>query len=63
MDEGDRVAVGGEERDALTVGRERSGERDDTRRGCPDRRALGARDVDAAVLTAGIAVGSEHERA
>jgi hypothetical protein len=63
MDEGHRIAVGGEDGDALTVGRERSGERDDTRRRRPDRRAFCARDVDAAVLAARVGVGPELERA
>ncbi len=63
VDERDRVAVGGEDRDAAAVGRERAGERHRAGGGRSHRRALRPGEVDAAVLSGGVRVAAERKGA
>ena len=63
VDERDRVAVGREDRHAASVGGERARERDGPGRGRPDGQAVAAADVDSPVLSGGVRVGAERERA
>jgi hypothetical protein len=62
VDEGDRIAVGGLDRDAPTVGRQRAGERHRAAGGRAHGRALRSGDVEAAMLTGGVGVAAEDER-
>ena len=57
------VAVRREDRDAAPVGGHGAGERDRAGRGSANRRAGRAGDVDAAMLSGGVRVGAQLERA
>jgi hypothetical protein len=63
VDERDRVAARGLDRDAPTMGGQRPGERDGSAGRSAHRAPVGSRDVDPAVLTAGVRVGADRERA
>jgi hypothetical protein len=63
VEQRDGVAVRCEDRHAAPAGRDGARERDRPRGWGTHRRALDPGDIDPAVLTAGIRVGAEHERA
>jgi hypothetical protein len=62
LQQGDRMAVRGRDRHAAAARRQRAGERDRAAYGRADGGADGRADVDAAVLAAGVRVGTERER-
>jgi hypothetical protein len=61
VDERDGIPVSREDREAAPVGRERAGEAHGAGRRRADRRRVGPRDVDPAVLPRGIGVAPERE--
>ena len=62
VDDRDRVAVCGRDRDSASVGRKRAGERHRAGGRRSHRRALRSGDVDAAMLPGGVRVAAERER-
>ena len=62
VDERDRPAVLGSDRQAETLSRQSSGERDHPTRGGTDVRARGSCDVDPSVLAARVRIAVGHER-
>jgi hypothetical protein len=63
LEQRDRVAVRGLDRQRAAASRHGAGERDGAGRGCPHLGAHGRAEVDAAVLPARVGVGGEGERA
>jgi hypothetical protein len=62
VEERDRVAVPGLDRHGTAAARDGPGERDGSARGCANRLAVVAPDVDPAVVSGGVGVVTEAKR-